>query len=727
MKGGGNRIGSAVETWLVGIDRRPSSAFPFFPIDNIYTRQRIGASPPFVADSGGMNLQQPAKTILICSCEDTMRLDAATIKRGCGNGDIKCFRHLCGAELDQFRAAAQAEGPLTVACTYQQALFEAEAGERSALVTFVNIRETAGWSTEGAQAGPKMAALLAASAVQAPDYPLVGLASDGVILIYGRDQAAIEAGRLLSDHLDVTVMLREFGDIAAPVATTFPVVKGTIRTARGHFGAFELTIDDYAQPRPSSRDHYIFENSRSSATSRCDIVLDLSGERPLFAAHDLRDGYLRADPKDPSAMLRAVLSARDLVGRFDKPKYVEFTPDLCAHSRSNLTGCHRCLDLCPTSAITPAGNHVAIAAEICAGCGQCAAACPTGAASYALLPADTQLQTIRAMLLSYHQAGGSAPVLLLHDRQHGTPLIDALARHGDGLPAQIIPLAVNEVTQVGLEAVIGAFAYGAAAFRFLLRGKPRHDVTGLVQTIVMAETVLSGLGFEGRRVAAIETDDPDALLEQLEGIERLAPVKTPATFKTVGKRCDLLRFALSELYRLAPKPVDVIALPQGAPIGAVSVDTGGCTLCLSCVSVCPTGALRDDPDRPVLKFVEDACVQCGLCQSTCPEKVITLKPQIDFHAGRAPAIVIKEEEPALCIRCGTAFGVKSTIDRIAAKLEGRHWMYPAGDKRLNAIRMCADCRVIVMSEQQFNPFEGVPERARPRTTEDYLRRPDSKT
>jgi ferredoxin len=188
----------------------------------------------------------------------------------------------------------------------------------------------------------------------------------------------------------------------------------------------------------------------------------------------------------------------------------------------------------------------------------------------------------------------------------------------------------------------------------------------------------------------------------------------------------VLRFGLSELHRLAPRPVDVIALPQGAPVGAISVNTDGCTLCLSCVSVCPTGALRDDPERPMLKFVEDACVQCGLCQSTCPEKVITLRPQIDFRASRAPAQVIKEEEPALCTRCGTPFGVKSTIDRIAAKLEGRHWMYPAGDKRLDVVRMCADCRVIVMSEQQFDPFQDIPERAPPRTTDDYLRQRESK-
>ncbi|MGY4175857.1 ferredoxin [Bradyrhizobium sp. USDA 4518] len=675
---------------------------------------------------GGIDLEQPAKTVLICSCEDTMRLDVAAIQRGCPNCEIRSHRHLCGADLEDFRNAAKADGPLTVACTQQAGQFTNEMGERAGPISFVNIRETAGWSRDGAKAGPKMAALLAAAAVPAPDYPLVTLSSDGIILIYGRDETAIEAGQLLADHLDVTVMLRKPADVVPPAAAVFPIVQGTIRSARGHFGGFELAIDDYAQPRPSSRARFEFEAPRNGAISRCDLVLDLSGEPPLFPAHDLRDGYLRADPRDPAAMLRAVLAARDLVGSFDKPRYVDFTPSLCAHSRSKLIGCHRCLDLCPTGAITPDGDHVAVNAEVCAGCGQCAAACPTGAASYALPPADTQLQILRAMLRAYREAGGTHPVLLLHDSQHGTPLIDALARHGDGLPANVLPLAVNELTQVGLEAIIGAFAYGAAAVRLLLRAKPRHDVTGSLLTIRMAETILAGLGFDGRRVSTIETDDPDTLAEQLTGIGPLAGLENPATFLTVGKRGDLLRFGLSELHRLAPKPVDVIALPEGAPIGAITVDVAGCTLCLSCVSACPTGALRADPDRPVLKFVEDACVQCGLCQSTCPEKVIRLTPQIDFRARRAPARVIKEEEPALCIRCGTPFGVKSTIDRIATKLEGRHWMYPAGDRRTEALRMCADCRVIVMSEQQFDPIQDVPERAPPRTTDDYLRQRENK-
>ncbi|MDP4345289.1 hypothetical protein, partial [Escherichia coli] len=68
----------------------------------------------------------------------------------------------------------------------------------------------------------------------------------------------------------------------------------------------------------------------------------------------------------------------------------------------------------------------------------------------------------------------------------------------------------------------------------------------------------------------------------------------------------------------------------------------------------------------------------------------------------------------------------STIEKVAARLEGRHWMYAAAASRAQAIRMCADCRVITMSEPQFDPCAGVPARPRPRTTEDYLRERDKK-
>src|SRR5215468_10702532 len=663
--------------------------------------------------------------ILICSCRDTMPIDVESVRHGCPGARVTTAQELCRAELSKFRTAVSAGQSLIVGCTQEQPLFSEIAGSHDggADVRYVNVRENAGWSNEAANAGAKMAALIAAAAEGVPEIPVITLDSSGVVLIYGRDEQAIEAANLVKDHLDVTVLIVPPANVIPPRVTAFPVVQGRIRSATGHLGAFELTIDDYAQPSPSSRGALDFGPARDGAVSRCDIVLDLSGGAPLFSAPDLRDGYLRADPGDPAAVLRAVLKARDLVGTFDKPRYITFTENLCVHSRSRIVGCHRCLDLCPAGAIAPAGDHVAIDAQICAGCGQCAAVCPTGAASYALPPADALLRKLRAMLRAYADVGGSYPIVLLHDEAHGTPLIDALARFGHGLPANVLPLGVNEVTQVGLEAIAAAFAYGASALRFLLRAKPRHDVAGLARTLALAEPILSGLGFGSGRVETIETDDPDALGAALRTIIPSEAAPRPASFVPAGGKREALRLALRELQHAAPTPAAVIALPDGAPFGAVEVEVNGCTLCLACVSACPTGALRDDPERPMVRFVEDVCVQCGLCKATCPEKVITLKPQLDFRAATTTAQVLKKEEPFACIRCGKPFGVKSTIERVAAALAGKHWMYQAADRRLDAIRMCADCRVIAVTEAEDRA--GAAPRPAPRTSEDYLRERDT--
>ena len=669
--------------------------------------------------------ERPRK-VLICSCEDTMPLDGAAVRRACKGAEVIEGRQLCRAEIERFRQAAAGGGKVEVACTQEAPLFAELAAESEADLTFVNVRETAGWSKDARAAGPKMAALLAAAAEPAADYHFVTLKSEGVTLLYGSDEQALEAAQLLKDHLDLTVLIKQPDAVLPARVTEFPLVKGSIKSAKGALGEFELTIDGYAAPSPASRDGLRFGPARNDVAVRCDLLIDLTGGPSLFPSGDLRDGYLRADPGDPAAVLRAVLKARDLIGQFDKPRYINFSAELCAHARSNIVGCRRCLDLCPTGAITPAGDVVEIDAHICAGCGQCASACPTGAAGYALPPADALLRKLRVLLSTYRTAGGAQPpVLLFHDGEHGAALIDALARYGDGLPANVLPVQLNEITQVGLEAVAGAFAYGASAVRFLTRAKPRHDLTGLHKTVALAEPILASLGFAGARVAAIETDDPDVLGESLRSLEPMSGAAKPATFAAMGNRRDVVRHALRELHGVAPAPVDIVALPEGAPFGTVEIDVEGCTLCLSCVSACPTGALSDDPDRPMLRFAEDACVQCGLCKTTCPEKVISLKPQLDFRAATAERRVLKQEEPYLCIRCGTPFGVKSSVERVVASLEGKHWMYKDSKKRLDVIKMCADCRVQAMADENFDPF-GAPPRPTVRTNEDYVRERERK-
>jgi ferredoxin len=665
-----------------------------------------------------------AKSIIaLCSCEDTMPLDAASVTRGCKDSDVRLARQLCRSELGRFRAMLGEARPITVGCTQEAPLFDETASEAgfSEALSFVNVREMAGWSSDARRAGPKMAALLAAATVEEPSAALVPLKSEGVILIYGRDETALEAAEALRDILDVTVMLTGTEAVPPRRVGNFPVVKGKVAAASGHLGAFEITVNAYAQPAPSSRRHLAFGPERNGAVSHCDLILDLSGGMPLFPAPELRQGYFRADPASPAAVQKAVFEASQMVGEFDKPRFVKYTESLCAHSRSRRVGCTRCLEVCPAGAITPNGDHVAISAELCMGCGSCSAVCPTGAAAYDYPPSTTLLSRLRALLLTYREAGGREPMILIHDGDHGEALIHTLARYGEGLPANVLPVRVNEVTQIGLDALAASFAYGAAAFRVLTRAKPKHDLTALYRTLNYANTVLVGLGYGDGLCATVETDDPDRLAEALEGIRLDAHGGITAQFLPLGTGRNLLKFAIGELHRAAPLKVDRVALPAGAPFGGLAVNTDGCTLCLACVSACPTSALSANEERPMLRFAESLCVQCGLCRSTCPEKVIALEPRIDFAAWAAAPVVVKEEEPFHCISCSKPFGTKSTIERISAKLKDKHWMFTGENaRRIAVISMCDDCRVEAVMNESFDPH-GAPERPAVRTTEDYLR------
>src|ERR1700678_3555507 len=541
--------------------------------------------------------------------------------------------------------------------------------------------------------------------------------SNGVVLIYGSDGIAIEAGRLLEPYLDVSVLLHADSAQWPLDALAFPVARGVIRSANGHFGEFGLLIDRYAAPIASADGLIALEKPYDGAVSRCDIILDLNGGTALFPAPDLRDGYLRADPRHRDSWLAAVAAARELVGTFEKPRYINFTSSRCAHSRSHITGCTRCLDLCPAGAIAPAGDHVHIDPYICAGCGQCAAACPTDAAAYTLPTTDELIRDLRARLLAT-APGDKSTAVLIYDERHGTPLVQMLQRRAE-LPPSIVLLTVNEVSQVGLESLVAALLYGAAAVRLLVRARPRHDLSGLHATIALTESLLGGLGFAGARIATIETDDPDELSVSLRGVPEL-PAARPSSFLPLGAdKPTMRRQLLRQLHRAAPTPVDIVTLPEGAPFGSVDIDADGCTLCLACVSACPTGALQDNNEQPMLRFTEDACIQCGLCQATCPEKVIRLTPQMDFRSSSASARILKSEQPFCCVRCGKPFGVRSIIERVTAKLAEKHWMYKDSSQRLDLIKMCDECRVAAVSEQDIDPYG--PPRAALRTTDDYLR------
>lgn len=659
------------------------------------------------------------KEILVCDCEGTMALDGEALAKACGGTGLSINRQLCRSQLDDIQRGASNGEPLIIACTQEAPLFLDALDDMGDTpdVRFTNIRERAGWSAEGAKATPKVAALLAEAALDIPPTTVVGLSAGSAVLVIGDDDRTIEAARQIAARMEVTALLTGNAETLPPRLMDLTLFQGNIREARGYLGAFRVTIDDLAAAVPSSRAAIEFEGSGRTFSRTYDQILDLRGGTSLFPAPEKRDGYYNPDPNNPALVQKALFEIADMVGTFEKPRYVDLQASLCAHSRSNITGCTRCLDQCPTGAITPDGDHVAVDPFICAGCGSCASVCPTGAMNYNLPASEALFQRLRTLLGTYLKAEGQSPVLLVHDTTWGEEMISAMAHMGRGLPADVLPFAVNEVTQVGLDFLLAASAYGATRVVLLIAPHKTEEAAGLIGEVATADMILEGLGYGRGRIATTAEADPTAVEANLYGLKAL-PAVTPATFEPMGGKRSLLDLPLKHLHRNAPAPVDAIDLPAGAPFGTVDVKQAGCTLCLACVSACPTGALSDSPDKPRLSFVEAACVQCGLCAATCPEKVMSLMPRLDFAAQNRGERTLKEEEPFACIRCGKPFGTRSSIERTIVKLTG-HSMF-AAEGRLDLIKMCEDCRVIAQTEDEEHPFASEP-RALPRTTEDYMR------
>jgi ferredoxin len=656
--------------------------------------------------------------LLVCDCAGTMAIDGVALAKALGRGEpLSVCSQLCRREMGVFEGALKAgERPL-VACTQEAPLFDEVANEADhAGARFVNIRERAGWGDAGVDALPKMAGLIKDAQYEPQPTRLMSITSSGQCLVYGRGQATLDVGKQLADRLSVSVLLLAADDAAPLNVANVPVHTGKVRGARGSLGAFELNIDSYGAVDPSARAELRFEALRNGAATTCDLILDMSGDVTLFADDDGRDGYVRVDPSHPAGLAQAMFKISDMIGEFEKPIYVSYDADICAHSRNGKIGCRNCIDVCPKGAIQSTGDVVEIDPGTCGGCGNCSASCPTGAVSYDYPMRHDLLRRLQILVAAYRGAGGEAPELLLHDEHHGAELIAAMARFGRGLPANVIPLSLHAVTEVGHDTIASALAFGFERINLLVSPWKAAELDGLNAQCEVARAMIAGLGYQGDRVALIVESDPDAVETQLFAERSLDAIAGRAFALEGGKR-DIARLALSALHEMAPAQVDVMELPSGAPYGRVNVDVAGCTLCLACVGACPAAALNAADERPRLSFTEAACVQCGLCVATCPEKVITLEPRYNFAGGLTPETV-KEEEPFACIRCSKPFGTKSTIETIVAKLEGRHSMFQ-GAAQVDLIRMCDNCRVEAMATVQDDPMQ-FGERPKMRTTEDYI-------
>lgn len=445
--------------------------------------------------------------VLVCSCNGTVDLAAARLAAGLPDSVevLPAARELCRRDVPRFVEAIGGTDDVVVACTQEAALFSelADAKQVVAPLRFVNVREFAGWGEQRADAGPKIAALIAIAASRGIDpVPAVEYRSQGRVLVVGPGRDALEWAERLAPHLSPTVLMTDSRGASLPPARAFPVLSGTLVSVDGWLGDFEAR---WTQDNPIDLDACVrcgacvdacpesaidaalqvdttrckahrdcvracgaiaaidFTRSERERSERFDLVFDLRADSffdcrlqplgdtcrrcsvtrlgtPMFESHQPPQGYFHAG-RDEKLRARVALELVSMVGEFEKPKYFRYRDKLCAHGRNGITGCTACIDVCSTRAIESAGEGIRVEPHLCMGCGGCTTVCPSGAISYQYPTPARLMEPVRQGLAAYREGGGRDAFILFHDEETGHALLEALAQTPRGLrgPARGVP------------------------------------------------------------------------------------------------------------------------------------------------------------------------------------------------------------------------------------------------------------------------------------------------
>ncbi|MDX2457468.1 MAG: 4Fe-4S binding protein [Gammaproteobacteria bacterium] len=549
-----------------------------------------------------------------------------------------------------------------------------------------------GTQTPNGQA--RAVALAVAAAAEATPVGIVPYASAGTLLILGAETEALAVAERCRQQENILCTVVTGGPDKAPAVITrreqdgMTVLTAAVTQLAGYLGAFQLELADTGS--------LAVINEITAGRQVFDLVLDLTTP-PFINSELLPPGYF-APGDDAAALQQALDEIPGLVGEFEKPQYFHYNASICAHGRSGMTACNRCLDACPSDAIISLGDRIEVNPGLCQGAGSCATACPSGAITYRYPQLSDSLERLRALLKSYRDNGGIDAVLLFHDGEAGRDVVAALAA---GLPEHILPVEIEALGSIGMDTWLSALAYGATTVVLLgITGSPASVVREIKVQLEVAHALLGGMGYAAGRLLYTEQQGVE-LIDTLENLSVPGRLE-PAGFAGLNAKRTVIRLAVDHLFAAATalqqKTRPLVTLPTGAPFGEVLLDPSRCTLCLACVSQCPANALSAGDETPQLAFIEANCVQCGLCCRTCPEDAIAISPRYLYDFPRRNTRrILYAEEPFACIRCGKPFATRSMIERMTKKMQG-HAMFQGA--ALARIKMCQDCRVIDIYDDQ---------------------------
>lgn len=341
------------------------------------------------------------------------------------------------------------------------------------------------------------------------------------------------------------------------------------------------------------------------------------------------------------------------------------------------TGCRLCVKVCPQDALQKIGGHILLDKSGCEGCGVCLAACPKEAIDFPGWSLAQYEAQIAALLDS--ATARTEPFGLLLTCQKAFGKLEGLASQGVSYSHQWLPVAIPCLGMVTPTWILQSLASGAETVALLsccddCSFKQGQAIAGRVN---FCRKLLRLLGQSSDRVCILNASQSEKLCQTLQ---KPPPQRENGHPNKLG---DSLRLgSLEGAFRSIQRLVDADTVPHGvaltlehpySPFGVVELRADGCTGCLTCAKVCPTGALvsENSRDRVTMSFVASLCNGCGMCVDVCPEaatKTLQVRRMTNMDTLSHDRVELYNDQLAICKGCGASIASQALLRRIKASL-----------------------------------------------------------
>ena len=635
--------------------------------------------------------------LFLCNCRQTLSIDPNQL---IFPTTPSVFSFASNPEHDIHDFAARAKqgsvDRVLVGCCAAQSLFQEalqEAQPRPPKVHFLSLKESCfAVHADSKQAHAKATRLLRASMKAAEaeaelEYNPLKIGNRILVSLDSlQNMSLVERLQTFAETIVIVNSVDSFQQESFPV----PLHVGKVVEISGRLGSFRVVVEASGAQESGRREF------------RVDQVAMVSYSESAFKP---RTGFYTIQDLNEADIEVLVGRVRDHIGDFLKPVHVTYNHDTCAGGSASQEACGVCIPACPYDAISrDKENRLRMRVEhmACEGCGACVSACPTSALQFTTPSPEDLYVRLEALLRPLGQNGGGQPlVILFHCGEQGRRALEAAGTGPIPYPATVLPVEMACLRHVSEANILTAFRLGAAGVALLgCESCPHGERELLYQKLDLCRLVLDAFDL-GQERLRLFTADESTLTAAVVGFSRFAESLVPTPIRWDGQPLqqrgnrDVIAGAIAALIQQTGKEPGRRTFEAPYPFAFADVNESGCTMCRSCVNVCPVHAFRLDENTQSLQFKHMACVACGLCEKVCPEHVIALRREIYFDKDALDYQTVVQDSMVSCVKCGKPYINRKALETVEARLFSLESLLDTfSGNRKNLLRMCPDCRAV---------------------------------